>query len=240
MEKLIYLIWGERGSDPDATRNQLLEDCLPRMLEHDLGGVSLYVDDSDSDVPTPMPWPADEAPLLAEVAFWIDCYDRRGPLEEILSEVGERRAGYLVSESMYTDYGGNRWSRARDWPDGKRSPGVFMLTLLQQPARMTHAEWISHWHGVQSPVSEAMQPRMRYVRNAVVFPVTPDAPNYRGIVEEGWPTPEHITNPDLFYCAEGSNETLQKNIARMVESVQGFLDMDRIRSATLSEYLIRT
>ena len=74
MEKLIYLIWGERGSDPDAIRNQLLEDCLPRLLEHDLGGVSLYVDDSDSEVPTPMPWPADEAPLLAEVAFWIDCY----------------------------------------------------------------------------------------------------------------------------------------------------------------------
>jgi hypothetical protein len=240
MEKLIYLIWGERGPDPDAVHRKLLEDVAPRLLEQGVRGLTVYVDDSDSAVPTPMPWPADEAPLLAEVALWVDCYDRRGPLEEILSEVGDRRAGYLVSESLYTDYGENRWGAPRDWPDGKRSPGVFMLTLLEQPDSMSYEDWIAHWHGVQSPQSEEMQPRMRYVRNVVVFPVTPDAPPYRGIVEEGWPSAEHIMNPDLFYCAGGSKETLRGNVSRMLENVQGFLEMDRIRSATMSEYLIKT
>ena len=239
MEKLVYLFWAERGPEPDALREQLLQDCVPALLGHSPHGLSILVDDSDSDVPTPMPWPDGELPLAAVVSLWIDCYDRRGPFEEILGQLGERRAGYLVSESLYTDYGGNRWSGPRDWPDGERSPGVVMVTLLEQPARMAYADWVAHWHGVQSPVSESMQPRMRYVRNAVVWPVSDDAPPYRGIVEEAWPSAAHLTDPDLFYCAGGSKERLERNVARMLESVRGFLDLDRIRSATLSEYLLR-
>jgi hypothetical protein len=238
LEKLIYLFWAPRGADPDALRRQLLERCAPRLLALAPRGLAVLVDDSDSDVETPMPWPADELPLVAQVSLWLDCYDRRGPFEEILSEVGERRAGYLVCESLYTDYGGNRWSQPRDWPDGRRSPGVVMVTLLERPAHMRREDWLAHWHGVQSPVSEAMQPRMRYVRNAVAWPVTAGAPPYEGIVEEAWPSPRHLTDPMLFYCAEGSQERLQRNLARMLESVRGFLELERIRSATLSEYLL--
>ena len=73
-----------------------------------------------------------------------------------------------MSEALYRDYGGNRFAKPRDWPDGQRSPGVLMLTLLERPARLTREAWLAHWHGVQSPVSEELQPRMRYVRNEVV------------------------------------------------------------------------
>jgi hypothetical protein len=240
MEKLIYLIWAEPGPSPDALREQLLEDCVPRLLERGPRALALNVDDSDSDVAPPIPWPADETPLAAEVSLWLDCYDRRGPFEEIISELGDRRAGYLVTESLYTEYGGNGWSKPRDWPDGQRSPGVVMVTLLEQPERMAYAPWIAHWHGVQSPVSEVMQPRMRYVRNAVVWPVTDGAPPYKGIVEEAWPSAEHVRDPMLFYSAEGSQETLRRNMERMLESVTGFLELERIRSATMSEYLLDT
>lgn len=243
MEKLVYLFWGRPAREvgqPDGLRRQLLEDCAPRLLASGSRALSLLVDDSDSDVRTPMPWPADELPLVAVVSLWLDCYDRRAACEAILSEVGERRAGYLVTESLYTDYGGNRWSKPRDWPDGQRSPGVVMVTLLERPARMPRPEWIAHWHGVQSPVSESMQPRMRYVRNAVSWPVTAAAPPYEGIVEEAWPSARHLEDPMLFYCADGSEQTLKRNLERMLESVRGFLDLERIRSATLSEYLLRS
>jgi hypothetical protein len=240
MEKLVYLVFARKGRDPDALREQILGDCVPRWLELAPRGLSVDVDDSDSNVPAPMPWPENELPLGAEVSLWLDCHDRRGRFEEILAEVGERRAGYLVSEALYTEYGGNRWSKPRDWPDGVRSPGVVMLTLLERPARLSHSDWIAHWHGVQSPVSEEIQPRMRYVRNEVVRVVTPGAPPYEGIVEEAWPSPAHLTDPMLFYGAEGSPQRLERNLGRMLESVRGFLELERIRSATLSEYLILT
>ena len=85
-----------------------------------------------------------------------------------------------------------------------------------------------------------MQPRIRYVRNTVVRAVTPDAPPYRGIVEECWPTPEHITNPMLFYCAGDDAALMKANLSEMLGSVMAFLDLDRIRSITMSEYLVKT
>ena len=115
-----------------------------------------------------------------------------------------------------------------------------MVTLLRRPAGMTPEDWITHWHTVQSPVSEAMQPRMRYVRNAVARPVTPGAPPIEGIVEEAWPSPEHMTDPMLFYCADDDPELMQSNLRAMLESVTAFLDLDELRSFTTSEYLLKT
>jgi hypothetical protein len=198
------------------------------------------VADSDARVPLPVPPRAGEAPVAAEVSLFLDCYDRRGPFEAVLGDFAARTAGYLVSESLYRDYGGNRFSGARDWPDGARSPGVLMLTLLERPARLSHDAWVAHWHGVQSPVSEEIQPRMRYVRNEVIRPVTADAPPFEGIVEECWPSGRHVTDPMLFYLAEGSEERMRLHVKRMLESVRAFLDLDRLRSYAMSEYLVRT
>lgn len=63
-----------------------------------------------------------------------------------------------------------------------------------------------------------------------------DAPPIRGIVDEAYPSAEHITDPMLSYGGEGS----QENVIRMAQSVTGFLDLDRIRSFTMSEYLLKS
>ena len=240
MEKLVYLLYARPGDDGDALRERLLQQAAPELLANGALRLTVNVADREAAVPVPMKPPAGEAPVAAEVSVFLDCYDRRGPLEAALGRCAGRIAGYLVSESLYRDYGGNRFSKPRDWPDGARSPGVLMLTLLERPARMTREAWIAHWHGVQSPVSESMQPRTRYVRNEVVRPVTPDAPPYEGIVEECWPSAGHLTDPMLFYCADGSKERMQANLKRMLESVQGFLDLPRIRSFAMSEYLVKS
>ena len=198
------------------------------------------MDDSDAQVPSPIPWPAEETPLAAVVSLWLDCYERREPHEAILAEVGDRHAAYLVTESLYSDYGTNAHARPRDWPDGERSPGLVTVSLLERPKRLEPEEWLERWHGTHSPVSEAMQPRCRYVRNAVVRPLTPGAPPYEGIVEEAWPSAAHVTEPMLFYGAGGSEEKLRRNQRRMFESVRAFLDLDRLRTATMSEYLLKT
>jgi len=240
MEKLIYLLWAPEDRGPDETRKILLEECAPRLIDLGARKLSMNIDDSDSDVPAPVPPPKGETALSAEISLWLDCLDTRPAYEEVLRPVGERMAGYLVTESLYRDYGGNQYSGPRDWPDGERSPGVLTVTLIEQPERLSYEQWVEHWHGTQSPVSEGIQPRSRYVRNAVVRPLTAGAPPYKGIVDEAWPSAEDITDPMRFYCGNGSEERMKANIKAMMESVMGFLDMDRIRSATMSEYFLKS
>ncbi len=240
MEKLIYLLWAPQGREPDQTRKILLEECAPRLIKLGASKLSINIDDSESDVPAPLPTPEGETALSAEVSLWLECLDHRRPFEEALRTVGGRIAGYLVTESLYTDYGDNQYSGARTWPDGERSPGVLVVTLIEQPERLTYEQWIERWHGTQSPVSERIQPRARYVRNAVVRPLTEAAPPYKGIVDEAWPSAEHITDPMRFYCGNGSEERMRANMGTMMESVTAFLDIDRIRTATMSEYFLRS
>jgi hypothetical protein len=240
VEKVVWLLTAKPGSSDDALRDALLA-AGPALIE--AGALRLVVSVADSTaaaVPVPMPIPAGETPVAAEVAAFVDCHDRRGPLEAILAPLCQGLAGYLVSEALYRDYGGNAFSKPRDWPDGARSPGVLMLTLLERPARMTKEAWLAHWHGVQSPVSEELQPRMRYVRNEVIRPLTPDAPPWEGIVDECWPSAEHLTDPHRFYLTEGSEERLRTNLKRMLDSVRGFLELPRIRSYAMSEYILRS
>ncbi len=239
MDKLIYLLWGPREQDKEQRQHVLLNDVAPRLLEAGAAKLTMYIDDPESNVRSPAPFHPGER-ICAEVALWLDDAAQRAPCETILGDAGFRFAGYLVDESIYTEYGGNRHSGPRDWPDGQRSPGVMAVTLMERPKRLSREEWIRRWHGRQSPVSEEMQPRTRYIRNVVIEAVTPGAPPYEGIVEEGWPSARHITNPFLFYGAGKNPFKLVWNLIRMLRSVIYFLDLRRICTTTMSEYILKS
>jgi hypothetical protein len=240
VEKLMYLVW----LDPDATRADVagvMHGLVgPRLL--DLGPLRLGMDvwDPESNIPAPVPTPEGETPLHALVSVWLDTVELRAPYEAVLSEVAGRVAGYSVLESLYRDYGGNRWSSERDWPDGARSPGVLTVALLQQPPEQTFEDWLARWHGRISPITEAIQPRCRYVRNAVFRAVTPAAPPVRGIVEEAWPSLDHVTDPMLFYCADGDPDRMNAHITQMVEEINAFIDLGTFRSVTMSEWMLKS
>jgi hypothetical protein len=240
VEKLIYLLWGEHPGESDDLRKRIVDELGPTLLALQPRGLSVNVVDAASAIPSPVPTPEGEQPHVAEISIWLDCNDRRGPFEAAIAALGLRFAGYLVLESLYTDYGDTGWAGARDWPDGERSPSVLTVCLIHRPRGMSRTEWVERWHGTQSPVSAELQPRIRYVRNEVVRPVTPDAPEIDGIVEEAWPSALHITDPMLFFRGEGDPEQLRRNIERMLESVTSFIDMDRMRNVAMSEYLLFT
>ena len=50
----------------------------------------------------------------------------------------------------------------------------------------------------------------------------------------------HLTDPHRFYRTDGSAEQLRTNLKRMLDSVRGFLDLPRIRSYAMSEYLLKS
>jgi hypothetical protein len=242
MEKLIYVLWGDGEAAPgDALRERLTARTAPALFAAGARALTLDVHDTDAAAaPPPMPTPDGEEHLAALVSVWIDAYDYRAPFEKALVELGRRFAGYLVTESVYDDYGTTEHAGPRTWPDGERSPGVLTVALIHRPEALGYAEWIERWHGTQSPVSAELQPRTRYVRNEVVRAVTDGAPEVHGIVEEAWPSAGHVADPMLFFNAGGDPEALNRNLARMMESVNACLDLSRFRTATMSEYLLRS
>ena len=241
MEKVIYVLWGDDDLDRPSLRKHLLDDVAPELLDLGVQGLSMNIDDEEADVVGPVQTPPDEDPHLATISVWVDAYDRRrAAVERTLHDVGLRTHGYVVSESIYTEYGDTRWSGPRYWADGERSPGILTVALLRRPAGYDPMSWIRHWHGVQSPESAAIQPRCRYVRNAVAFPLDDNAPVVHGIVDEAWPSRRHVEDPMLFYCAGSDPARCRANIERMIKSVTGFVDLDDLRSNTLSEYLLKT
>jgi hypothetical protein len=239
MEKLAYLVWDRPSRPPEDVRKQLLDELAPRLLALQPRGLQIDLDDEDAQVPTMVKVPDDELPVRALVTIWLDTHDNRAPYEWTLREAGVRRAGYLVTESLYRDYGGNEHSPARDWPDGTRSPGIVTLTVFDKPAGVDDETFYGHWYGHQSPMSEWMQPRARYVRNAVVRALTPGAPRYRAIVEEAWPTVEHVTNLQTFFGAE-SPDDLGERIRIMLDSTKLLYDPATMRNYTLSEYILKS
>ena len=240
MEKLMYLVWlGE-----DSTRRQVADTVLgplsEGLLELDPLRLTIDVWDPESDIPAPVPTPEGETPLHAVVSVWIDAVDYRHPFEQVLADGASRVAGYEVVESLYRDYGGNQWSGPRSWPDGERSPGVLTVALLQQHPDLGFDEWMTRWHSRISPITEAIQPRTRYVRNAVFRAITDRAPPLRGIVEEAWPSLEHVTDPMLFYCADGDPEQMNAHVTQMIDEITAFTDLSTLRSVTMSEWILKS
>ena len=235
----MYLVWDRPSRTPDDVRAQFLDDLAPRLLALQPRGLQIDLDDDHAQVASMVPVPGDELPVRACVSLWVDAHDDRAPFADILREAGERRAGYLVTESMYRDYGDNEHAAARDWPDGTRSPGIVTLTVFDKPVGVDDETFYGHWYGHQSPMSEAMQPRARYVRNAVVRAMTPGAPRYRAIVEEAWPTVEHLTNLHTFFGA-ATDEELGENVRVMLDSTKLLYDPATMRNYTMSEYILKS
>ena len=240
MEKLQYLVWLPEGTTRQEVREIFIDELAPRLLATDLLGLTMDLDDDAADVPAPVPAPEGEHTPAALVSVWLDCYDRRGEIEEILGQPAVRVDGYSVVESLYADYGRSRWAGPRDWPDGQRSPGILTVARFEQLAGTDFEEWLAFWHGHQSPMSEAIQPRCRYVRNLVVRGLTPGLPAWRGIVEEAWPSAEHVIDPMLFYCAEGDPELMTANVGMMIDHVTKLMDLTTMRSQTMSEWIMKT
>lgn len=237
---LIYLIRDPECRAPEALGEELRKIIVPRLLE--LEGVrSLQLDVADeyADVKTPSLRDPRKRALIALLKLKLDELSERESIERMLAEAAFRFDGYLVEESPYIEYGENRHAAPRDWPDGERSPGVVAITCLPRPARIPHEEWMRRWHGRMSPVSEAIQPRTRYMRNVVIEALTEGAPPLGGIVEECYPSKAHVENPYLFYGASGKLE-LAKNMLAILRAVTSFVNITKLRTTMMSEYFIRS
>jgi hypothetical protein len=237
--KFQFLLWAPAGRPQETNSELLAGDIAASILRAGAEGLVLYCRDSGSRVRPPSPWLRREEPYCALVDVWAGDRKTAGKVESILKQAGYRTAAYQVEESVYTEYGGNRHSQSRSWPDGSRSPGVVSVNLLERPDGIARDEWIKRWHGIMSPVSEKLQPRTRYVRNLVLESLTPGSLGIEGIVVESWPSKRHVENPFLFY-GSGNVFGMLVNMIRILRAVRSFLRVSRIRTVMMGEYFIKT
>lgn len=240
--KVMFVLWPGVPYTPRQRRKTLLDTCAGKILRHDVAGLCMNIDDEYSQVKSPAPkWYKGPAIVATVSAYFTDAQNNENSIDairRILTEAGFKVGTYRVEESLYSDYGDNTHYHKRDWEDGVRSPTVLAVTLLTRPKKYPHAEWIRRWHGKMSPVSERLQPRARYVRN-VVLSHWADSMAFDGIVEEAWPTAEHIRNPYLFYCADNLFQLI-KHMFQMVKVIMQFHQLHKIRTVTMSEYFLKT
>lgn len=159
-------------------------------------------------------------------------------------------AVYLVERSVYTEYGDydgpaqlewNAKQTRADWPLEEKSPYIIAHTAIPKPARFAHKsnlQWSREdWFPKQSPMSEMMQPRARYVRNVVIRTNDDaEAPPFAGLIIEAWPSKRHMDNPFLFFHASNVFE-VALHIMVMVGNVMQFADLTVLQGSILEEWL---
>ena len=230
MEKLVHVVRVRPSVDGAHLRGTALGEVAPRLRDAGATGVSIHLVDDRVSIPGPMPCPGGELPVRAVISYWVPCHDDRPGMDDAVAHLGERSDTYLVTESLYSDFGQRRGSQ-RDWLAGERSPGVTTVALVHRHPQLDERTFRELWYGHQSPMSERLQPRLRYVRNTVVHPVSPGAAPLDGIVVESWESEAIVQDIEAFHLGDLENLTV------MLDSVTTVFDMEQLRSIAMSEYL---
>lgn len=232
MEKVIYALWRGEGTDKAAFAARLHGELAPRLVALGALGAQLNVADEHATdaAPTVQALPVG---MDAFVSVWVDSANAalRKPVDEAVAAVCERYAAWLVTESR-------PMRNTRFLPAlGERTAGFAQVALFRRPPRIDRDAWLDVWLGSHTQIAIDTQDTFLYVQNVVTRPLTPDAPHYDAIVEEGFP-PEAIGNIRAFYDAVGDEEKFHRNVMAMRESCARFIDMDKIDVVQTSQYVL--
>jgi hypothetical protein len=229
MEKLVYVLWrGER--DAIDVPGQLHEVTGPALVEAGARFVKVAVVDDTVAAGEALRIGSRPADKDAVVSFWLEESFRRDEFEAIVGAAADRIAGYLVTESR----------PLRTPPDhlhgpGGRTDGFHLVTCIRRRADLTHGEFIARWHGPFRDTAIKGQNTWDYVRNEIVRPLTPGAPDWSAIIEEGFPI-EALDDPAVFFDAANDADLADRQGA-MFEMVQTFLDLTAVDSHPMSEFV---
>ena len=225
MEKLVYLLHPEASVAAAVVRDGLLQEAVPGMRAESAERISVNLFDEAVEQGTAVVISHSDPPIRAAVTFWLENSDDRAGCEALLSAQAAQLAGYLVVESRPVIH---------HPPIGERAPGYNLVSRIFKRPDISDASFIQRWNHEHREVALATQSTFSYVRNAVVRTLTADAPACDGIVEESFPI-EALTDPHAWYNCD-SEEEYQRRLARMMDSVMAFLDLEPLESIPMSEY----
>ena len=225
MEKLVYLLFRTRDLPGAALRDELVQKTAASLRA--AGATQIAVNVDDEAVAAGRPIRRSEPPIRAMVSFWLENSDDREEAERVLGERTTRLAGYLVSESRPI---------VHERPLGQRTPGMNQVTCISRKRGLAVQEFFHIWNVDHKRVAIETQSTFGYVRNVIVRPLCGESPAWDAIVEESFPI-EALDDLRVFYAAD-SDEALEANMQRMMESCQRFLDFEPLECTPMSEYYL--
>ncbi|MBV8182535.1 MAG: EthD domain-containing protein [Mycobacterium sp.] len=172
-----------------------------------------------------------DPPVAAVVSIWTQqCYgDQIAATLGLLEAECDHLAAYLVTESVPLQ---------ASLQLGSRTTGLANIALLRRPAELDYATWLKRWQHDHTSVAIETQSTFGYTQNAVVRALTPNAPEFAGIVEELFPA-EAITDLKAFFGA-ADDADLQHRLGRMVASTSAFGANENIDTVPTSRYVLKT
>ena len=230
----MYGLWRSPDQDPRPISAALLDDVAPALLDLDVDGLRMEVEEPAGQVLRTGANP-DGALLCGSVSLWLDSYDHRAPHEAAIARCGATVHGWIVAESVAKAYGAQR-----TWPDGEPSPGMSLVTFMDKKPGLPDEDFYRIWHGEHTPLTFDIHPFWLYVRNQVLRPVTPGAPPVRAIVYEAVADDQDLLDlTRLFGCADAP-ERLMDQIARVDAHIDTFADRSTLQCVTTREWIFRT
>ena len=224
MEKLIYAIW----TAEDSTGSALISNVQNALEGAAFENLTINVSDAAVAAGAPLRQ-QNSGPLPAAfVSFWLPSAQQRTPYEAALTTTGTRIAGFVVSESTPLQAGIDAAGRAE---------GFFQMAMLQQPPRLTRAEWLHHWLDHHTQVAIDTQSTFYYAQNVVSRRLHADGPAWDAIVEEGFPI-SALADLAVFFDAVGDAARLQRHTTEMMRSCAKFIDFDAIDVLPTSRYRV--
>lgn len=210
MTKLIFALHGSDLSP--APHTGPFHDPALRDRLRDLGVRRLQVNLDDADVAAAPLRFGPGTPITGVVSLWGDGLDTDAVVDAIRA-LDPTADGWEVEERLPI--------APPETPDGKRADALANIAFLRRPAAMSPEDWLEDWLERHTAVAIETQGTFGYVQNPVLAPVTPEAPDVAGIVEELFPM-AGMTDSHAFYGSGGDDDELNRRFTRLMESVARF------------------
>lgn len=229
MEKVIIAL-RRRGSD-EMWCSRMRNEVVPDLLDLEVPGLAVNVRD-DAVRDSLMTLTTLDPPVVAFVTVWTQqSYgDQVTAAVARLRQEADEVAAYLVTESAPLP--------PPVTPPGERTAGLANIALLRRPDELDEVTWRTCWHMNHTSVAIETQATFGYTQNAVVRPLTPQAPRVDAIVEELFPQAA-VSDLHAFFGA-ADDDDLRHRMERMVASTAAFGANRDIDTVPTSRYVYRS
>lgn len=232
MEKVIYVVWRDPATGIEEFGQRLRKSLAPRLKTLGARGLRINVADHHVAAAIGIAQKHSEPAVEALVQVWLHSANDalRAPVDGVIASVATRFDAYLVTESVPLPNTEHPSSG-----HGQRTEGFAQIALFPRQPGLSDEQFLDLWQNRHTTVAVETQSNYEYVQNRVVRALTPGARAIDAIVEECFPTGA-MTDPQLFFDAEGDAVKFEKNLKAMMDSVGCFIDMSRIDVTPTSQY----